>query len=198
MFSGNSTGDGGDGYSGRSGGDGGNAGHGSTIYCNNSSPIVSGCMFSGNSAGDGGDGGNGSAEGGLGNGGDGGDGGDGGGIYCGNNSNPIVTNCTFSVNLAGYGGDGGLCVGGCPSGCDGNDGDGGGVYSNSSLPIVIDSYFCSNMPDAIYGSYTNNSGNNLEFCPPPRSVVEGDLTGDKKVNFEDLAILANNWLAGTE
>lgn len=63
--------------------------HGSGIYCDNSSPIISNSTITANSAN-----------------------GPGGGIYCIGNSSPSIENCTISNNLSRYGLGGGIyCYG---------------------------------------------------------------------------------------
>ena len=132
----------------------------------------------------------------------------GGGMY-NTNSSPTVSNCTFSGNSAVSGGGGGVCNSSFSlpvlSNCIFSEntasmGSGMYIFANSS-PTLTDSYFCFN-PDtseAIGGNvlHPDSGNNNLLFCPPPRSIVPGDLTGDGKVNMFDLAELAANWLAGT-
>ncbi|MDP7088019.1 MAG: right-handed parallel beta-helix repeat-containing protein, partial [Phycisphaerales bacterium] len=74
---------------------GGSDSHGGGVYCNNSSPTISGCTISNNTANY-----------------------SGGGIYCtGTGSNPSISDCTISNNTAtsdgdyGYGGGGIYCTG---------------------------------------------------------------------------------------
>ena len=76
------------------------------------------------------------------------------------------------------------------------------MYTSSGGTEVTDSDFCLNTPDQIYGPYTDNGGNVLSdnYCPPPRPIEEknaGDVDGDGDVDMADLAVLAENWLAGT-
>jgi parallel beta-helix repeat protein len=146
-----------------------------------SSPAVTNCTFSGNTTGI-----------------------SGGGINNSVSSSPTVSKCSFSDNTAGYSGGGmynwnnsSPTVSKCTfSGNTAND-DGGGMYNQSS-PQIIDSYFCQNTPNAIVGAYTDNGGNNLTFCAPPRPIVQGDNDGDGDVDFDDFCIFANNWLTGVE
>jgi hypothetical protein len=108
----------------------------------------------------------------------------GGGMY-NDISTPMVTNCVFSGNTATRDGVG----------------DGGGMHTHSGSPIVSDSYFCLNAPDSVNEAYTDNGGNNFQYCAPPRPIrpeYEGDVDGDGDVDFKDVAILCGNWLAGTE
>jgi predicted outer membrane repeat protein len=152
--------------------------------CNigNSSLTVSDCTFSGNTAGGG------------------------GGIFNVGNSSLTVRDSTFSGNTATGGGGGisnigipSLTVSDCTFSGNTANSHGGAMYNISSSTTVTGSYFCSNVPDEIYGGPLDagSGGNNLDFCPPPRSIVEGDLTGDGNVDLADLAVLAANWLAGT-
>ncbi len=77
------------------------------------------------------------------------------------------------------------------------------MYNNYySSPMVTDSYFCFNVPDAIDGSlHADSSGNGIgDFYPPPRSIVpelEGDVDGDGDVDIYDFVLMADNWLEGT-
>ncbi|GAG11292.1 unnamed protein product, partial [marine sediment metagenome] len=80
------------------------------------------------------------------------------------------------------------------------DGDG---ITNEPVPLDIDGY-----PRFTDDPNTPDSG--VYFTPefpivdmgayeyPGREPIEGDINGDGKVDFKDVAILANNWLAGTE
>jgi predicted outer membrane repeat protein len=89
-----------------------------------------------------------------------------------------ITNCTFSGNTA--------------------TASGGGMFNTGKLPIIDNNYFCGNTPEYIYGPHTDEGTNTFyTYCPPPQPIVEGDLTGDGKVDMLDLAELAANWLAGT-
>ncbi|MBW8017329.1 MAG: hypothetical protein FVQ82_14200 [Planctomycetes bacterium] len=107
----------------------------------------------------------------------------GGGMY-NFSSSPTLSNCTFSKNTA--------------------NNSGGIMYNNiSPAPTVTDSHFCLNTPNTIDGEplHPDSGGNNFQFCPPPRPIapeIEGDLNNDDMVNLQDLAILAANWLTGTE
>lgn len=109
----------------------------------------------------------------------------GGGIY-NYAANSTITNCVISANNAAMGAAGVRCMG---------------------SPTIQDSVICGNFntyslaPSQIDGTYTDNGGNTIaDYCPPPRAVTvyHGDLDGDGDVDFEDFAILANNWLAGVE
>ena len=171
-----------------------------------SSPTISNCSFSGNTAGEFGGGmfnffsssptltnctfsGNTAVE--------------GGGIMNTNSSSPKLTNCIFSGNTADYGGgmetDSFATLTNCIFSGNTAGSRGGGMRNLNASPKVSGSYFCYNEPDNINGSYTDNGGNNFEFCPPPSAIVKsvpGDLTGDDKVDMADLAVLAANWLSG--
>ena len=144
-----------------------------------SSPTVTNCTFSGNSAGW-----------------------SGGGMY---NAHSLLTDSMFNGDSATYSGEiynytPLTTVSGCTFSGNSATVSGGGIYNDSSPSLTLtNSYLCLNTLDAIGGDgYTNGGGNNLQFCPPPKSIVEGDLTDDNKVDFEDFAILAANWLEGTE
>ncbi len=159
--------------------------YGGGMYCSGSSPTLTNCTFSGNSAGR-----------------------YGGGMYCVSDSNPTLTNCTFIVNDANTGG-GIYCSDSNPTltNCtfSGNSAGyyGSGIYSEFANPILTDSFLCGNFISdtlalsQIEGSFTDNGGNFINnACPPPVAKIEGDLDGDGVVDFGDVAILCNNWLAG--
>ncbi len=162
------------------------SGDGGGMVCGAGNPTLTNCIFSGNSANY-----------------------DGGGMSC-SNSNPKLTNCTFSGNSAPGSGGGMYCLGGCNPALNnctliGNSANdyGGGIYSESSNPILTDSFLCGNFISGtstlsqIEGSFTDNGGNFInDACPPPVAKTEGDLDGDGDVDFDDFAIFANNWLEG--
>jgi len=171
--------------------------YGGGMYNQLSSPTVSNCTFSSNTANDGG--------GGMGN------------VAF---SSPMVSDCTFIGNtVSGYGSGGGMyneysspTVSGCTFIGNTSTLQGGGMGNGDiTSPTVTDSYFCNNEPDALYGGppHPDSSGNNMEFCPPPRPIVTriaGDIDASGKVDLVDFAIiadrmqalilLAENWLAG--
>ena len=168
----------------------GNAGgsNGGGMYCLGSNPTFTNCSISGNSCTNG------------------------GGMFCGA-SNPTLTNCTFSGNWAGFDGGGMHCGSGsnpalnnCTFSGNAAGQYGGGIYSDNSSPILTDSLICGNFIIAtspilsqIDGPFTDNGGNFInDACPPPVTKIEGDLDGDGAVDFNDFAIMANNWLAGVE
>ena len=120
----------------------------------------------------------------------------------------ILENCTFSGNTAEGVGGGIINIGpsitvqNCAFRGNTAVAKGGGMHNiNNSSPMVTGSIFCMNTPDQISRNvYSDGGGNVLNdlYCPPPRVIVEGDLTGDGKVDMADLALLAANWLVGVE
>jgi len=115
----------------------------------------------------------------------------GGGMYNASSASPEVSNCRFSGNSATYG---------------------GGIRNDSS-PLISDSSFCNNTPNAIEGSYADIGGNNLAYCSPRQATqsvaacIAGDIDASGEVDLVDFAIIADpmnailimaeNWLAGT-
>ena len=120
----------------------------------------------------------------------------------------ILENCTFSGNTAEGVGGGIINIGpsitvqNCAFRGNTAVAKGGGMHNiNNSSPMVTGSIFCMNTPDQISRNvYSDGGGNVLNdlYCPSPRVIVEGDLTGDGKVDMADLAELAANWLVGVE
>jgi hypothetical protein len=106
----------------------------------------------------------------------------GGGMYCGGCS-ATLTSCTFIANSAKW----------CSA-----------IVSDSSEYLMLkDSLICGNYSDwgidIINKGYIDKGGNIIsDVCPPmkPAGGYMGDLNGDGKVDFEDMAVLANNWLKG--
>lgn len=108
-------------------------------------------------------------------------------MCCDHDSKPTLSNSTFIGNFAAdYG---------------------SGIYNVSINTILTDCLVCGNFlsgplaPSQIYGPFTDNGGNIINFaCPPmePLGDYLGDLDGDGDVDFDDFAIFANNWLAGIE
>jgi len=123
---------------------------GGGIYCSNSSPTITGCTISGNTASD-----------------------DGGGIYC-DDSSPTITGCTFSDNTASDKGGGIYCHNNSIptiSNCEISNNtatDGGGIYCYSTGPVLTDTAVCSNLPNQITGTYSDEGGNTVAaICPVP-------------------------------
>lgn len=88
---------------------------------------------------------------------------DGGGIFC-YSSNPTISECTIKDNTAVNGaGVGGVlssptiinCVIKSNTALD----YGGGINGNASPPTLIGTTVCGNVPDQIFGSWTDNGGN---------------------------------------
>ncbi len=72
----------------------------------------------------------------------------GGGIFCRDSSSPTITGCTISDNTTTY--------------------YGGGIYCEDSSPMLTDTLVCSNLPNQITGTYSDEGGNTLAaICPVP-------------------------------
>jgi len=49
------------------------------------------------------------------------------------------------------------------------------MYSHESNPTLIDTIFCGNTPDQIYGSYIDGGGNTVTYdCPNPGACCTND------------------------
>ena len=102
---------------------GGSDSHGGGVYCNNSSPTISGCTISNNTANY-----------------------SGGGIYCtGTGSNPSISDCTISNNTASFYGGGIYCydsssptITACEISNNTTNYSGGGITCSSSDPSFTD------------------------------------------------------------
>lgn len=192
-FSGNTTGNGADGTDGKdyysgSGihGTNGYAGRdGGGMYNNNSSPVISDCIFIGNSTGNGGKGGDGGYDNeNSGDGGQGGTGGRGGGM-CNFNSSPTVINCIFTDNNTGTGGNGGHGEKGPPfasgtsgdGGYGGNGGSGSGVYNDNSTCIIINCTFTGNNT-GVSGNGGNGGGDYDQSVSDPGNGGNGGYGGN--------------------
>ena len=90
----------------------------------------------------------------------------------------------------------------CEADIDKVDLDGDGI-TNEPVPLDMDGYprFTDdpNTPDlGVYFASELAIVDMGAYEYPGRGPVKGDTNGDGVVNFKDLAILCNNWLAGTE
>jgi hypothetical protein len=126
--------------------------NGGAVYVSSGAPTFRGCLFSGNGAAF-------------------------GGAVFGESANATFENVTFCSNTAtnygghayGFNGDTSTY-----SKCTFSAGtaslNGGGLFSNGVSPIVVDTGFCGNVPNAIAGSsITDQGGNSFQFCAPPSS-----------------------------
>ncbi len=123
---------------------------GGGIHNNNSNPMVINCTFSGNTA----------------------DYGIGGGMF-NNNSSPTVDGCTFRGNTSGYLGGGGMCnivnsnptVTNCVFIDNTADDDGGGMHNYHSDPTVTNCVFSGNTADLHGGGmYNDHSDPTVTNC----------------------------------
>ena len=93
-------------------------------------------------------------------------------------SNSTVNTCTFTGNTART--------------------VGGGLYNeNHSTPIILNSsIICGNAPDQIIGDYTDSGENcvnqRCDECEPA-DKCPADLTGDGRVDGEDLTVILSSW-----
>ena len=129
-----------------------NSGRGGGIYCDQSSPTITNCIFSNNTAGK-----------------------YGGGMYNFNNSCPKLTNCKFIRNSAGVAGSesgngGGMCnllnsnptLINCEFFQNHANYQGGGIYNeDKSNPIIIKCYFYENSAKNGGGMYNFSNSNPL-------------------------------------
>ncbi|MEE2907660.1 MAG: right-handed parallel beta-helix repeat-containing protein [Planctomycetota bacterium] len=163
------------------------ANYGGGTYCENSNPIITDCTISGNTAN--------TAAGGIhlhtsnstitdctisGNTADY----YGGGITCFDNSNPTISGCTIEGNQSDYGGGISLydlstpTISGCTISGNTAQDEGGGIYhhTSSSNSILSDTILCGNDPDQIYGDWTDDGGNEVDFyCPGPCAPFAQDF-----------------------
>jgi len=95
----------------------------------------------------------------------------GGGISCRDSSNATITGCTISNNTANF-------AGGISS-------------SNGSAPTLMDTVICSNEGYEIFGTWTDNGGNDItdDECPQ----VCPDANDDQHVGIADLLLVLENW-----
>ena len=180
-----------------SGGDGGG------LYNSQSMPIFEDCVFYGNNAHDG------------------------GGVFNADPSSsinvPVFQNCTFSANSA-YAEGGGMhnfSISPVLIQCtfEGNTASAGGAILswNSSLPSILDSLICGNMPNQISGPWADKGGNEIvDECPSNCPDVNddgvvgvtdilaiidqwgltdspADVSGDGIVDVTDLLMVVGNW-----
>jgi parallel beta-helix repeat protein len=140
---------------------------GGGMYCSGESPTLENCTFEGNSAAEG------------------------GGMFCHSGNSPTLTGCTFTNNSAHehdqFGGGGGSGGGmfnyhSSPALTDctftGNYAlkNGGGMYNNNSIPTLTNTTVCSNTPDQINGSWTDNGGNWVAEECPEDCLISGVLS----------------------
>ena len=168
--------------------------NGGAIYCDNSSPTITGCTISDNTADN-----------------------YGGGIYCRDSSSPTITDCTISGNTAVEGG-GIYCYSSDPaiSYCtiSGNTADnGGGIYCHGSSPSISDCTISGNTAPYGGGVYcfynsnvtienctiSNNTGSGI-FCGYPSSTFANctisNNTGSGIYCFESSPTIANCTISG--
>jgi parallel beta-helix repeat protein/predicted outer membrane repeat protein len=119
---------------------------GGGIYCDYSSPTISGCTIEGNTAFSG------------------------GGIYCRDASNPTISGCTIDGNTAQWGG-GIYCYANNPTisdcmitGNTANNGEGGGIICYNSNPTISGCTIEGNTATSGGGIYCHNSNPAISDC----------------------------------
>ncbi len=149
--------------------------HGGGILCNyGCSPTITDCTIMGNAAAT-----------------------DGGGLYCNYASDATISNCTISGNTAGYSGGGIYCynnsnptIADCSISGNTAASGGGTCCIGSSHPALTDTVLCGNVPDQIFGSWTDNGGNTISNeCPPDCP----DVSGDGIVGVDDVLAVVAAW-----
>ena len=158
-------------------------GYGGGIYCRDSSPTVTNCMFSGNSADFG------------------------GGAMRSYNSSPTITNCTFSANSADFGGgmynsaDSSPILTNCTFSANtasGTYGDGGGMANQEAATTLINCTFSDNTASSGGGGMTN------QLCPTTLMLTNCIFSGNSVVaahggamhNYESSPTLTNCIFSG--
>ena len=157
---------------------GGQGDLGGAMYCFESSPVLTNCIFEQNSSYI-----------------------FGGGIYC-LNSNLVLTNCVFRQNSTSINGGGIYCFDSNPilTDCVFQENSsaifGGGVYcANTSSPTFTGTILCGNTPDQFSGPFTDAGGNCIQElcidCEPDDCVA--DITGNGVIDGEDLGLMFAQW-----
>ena len=173
------------------------SGNGGGMYCNSTSPTLSGCVFVENTADNLGAGmynvsghatlTNCIFDGNFTN-------GSGGGMFNDSTSNPTLNGCTFTNNSVGKRGGGMHNHLSSPSlfNCTftGNSAsNGGGMYNNGSSSTLTDTTLCGNTPDQISGTWTDKGGNYVD----PICTCPGDINNDGQVDGSDQGLLLIAW-----
>ena len=162
---------------------GGYGGYGCGIYCDYSSPTITGCTITGNTASDAGYG-------------------KGGGIYC-YSSSPTISDCTISNNTCDYSGGGISCEDSSPTitGCtiSGNTaGYGGGINyagNGNSNPTINGCTITGNTATTGGGIYCNSSSPTITGCTISGNTSDygGGITcTNSNLTLENVTLLGNS------
>ena len=148
---------------------------GSGILCSNSSPIIKDCQIINNSSSIG----------------------TGGGVLIDTGS-PEFYQCLIAYNTAIQGGGIGFVNNGNPIlvGCQTKDNVatiGGGLYTESGSITIVESLFCQNSPDQIFGNYVDGGGNSIGMVCYGGDNNCPDLNADTTIDVNDLLLLIGAW-----